>query len=141
MTTNIDTSQPRTRVYADTVREPAEGMWSNCLRIGDLITVSGLTARGPDGTSILGDNEHEQSRVVFQKIQDLVEAAGAQLDDVVKMTIFVTNMAGNSGVWKARQEFFTGDFPACTLVEVSALAKPEILVEIEAWAVAGSSTR
>jgi len=127
------------RFYSAAVGEPAEGMWSNCLRIGDLITVSGMTARGLDGQTIHGEGEYEQARVIFQKIQDLVEASGAAMDDVVKMTIFVTNMANNSEVWKARKEFFTGDFPACTLVEVSALAKPEILVEIEALAIAGCS--
>ena len=134
-----ETSMKKQRFYSDAVGEPAEGMWSNCVRIGDQIMVSGMTARGLDGQTIQGDGEYEQAKVVFQKIKDLVEAAGAAMDDVVKMTIFVTNMANNSEVWKARKEFFTGDFPACTLVEVSALAKPEILVEIEAIAVAGCS--
>lgn len=127
------------RFYSDAVGEPAEGMWSNCLRIGNLIAVSGMTARGLDGVTIHGDGEYEQARVIFQKIKNLVEAAGGEMDDVVKMTIFVTNIANNSEVWKARKEFFNGDFPACTLVEVSGLAKPEILVEIEALAMAGSS--
>jgi enamine deaminase RidA (YjgF/YER057c/UK114 family) len=89
--------------------------------------------------SVLGDTAYDQAKVVFQKIKDLVEAAGAVMDDIVKMTIFVTDMGDNAGVWKARQEFFSGDFPACSLVEVSALAKPEILLEIEAIAVAGCS--
>jgi 2-iminobutanoate/2-iminopropanoate deaminase len=57
------------------------------------------------------------------------------------MTIFVTDIANNSLVWKARKEFFTGDFPACSLVEVSALAKPEIRVEIEAVAHVGCSSQ
>lgn len=127
------------RFCSDAVREPAEGMWSNCMRVGDLVMISGMTARGQDGESILGADEYEQAKVVFQKIKDLVEAAGAVMDDVVKMTIYVTEIANNTGVWKARKEFFTGDFPACTLVEVSALAKPEILLEIEAIAVAGCS--
>lgn len=127
------------RFYSDAVREPAEGMWSNCMRVGDLVMISGMTARGQDGESILGADEYEQAKVVFQKIKDLVEAAGAVMDDIVKMTIYVTEIANNTGVWKARKEFFTGDFPACTLVEVSALAKPEILLEIEAIAVAGCS--
>lgn len=131
----------KTRIYSDQVTEPAEGMWSNCLKIDQMIFVSGLTARGADGVSVLGDDEYEQSQVIFQKIKDLVEASGAVMDDVVKMTIYVTNMANNSQVWKARKEFFTGNFPACTLVEVSALAKPEILLEIEAIAIAGSSTQ
>lgn len=127
------------RVYSDRVREPADKMWSNCLRVGDLILISGLTARGADGESVIGDTAYEQAQVVFGKIKHLIEAAGAAMDDIVKMTIFVTNMKDNSEVWKARQEYFTGNFPACSLVEVSALAKPEILLEIEAIAVAGCS--
>ncbi|MEW2621565.1 RidA family protein [Streptomyces sp. NPDC048106] len=127
------------RFCSPAVREPADKMWSNCLRVDDLILISGMTARGQDGESLLGDNAYDQAKVVFQKIKDLVEAAGAAMDDIVKMTIFVTDMRDNSEVWKARQEFFSGDFPACSLVEVAALAKPEILLEIEAIAVAGCS--
>ncbi|MFC9517915.1 RidA family protein [Nocardiaceae bacterium NPDC056970] len=128
------------RFRSDAVREPAEGLWSNCLRVGDLVMISGMTARGQDGETVVGTDEYEQSKVIFQKIKDLVEASGAVMDDVVKMTIYVTDIANNAAVWKARKEFFTGDFPACTLVEVSSLAKPEILLEIEAIAVAGCST-
>lgn len=131
----------RTRIISEDVTEPASGLWSNCLRIGDQIHVSGMTARGADGASVLGGDEYEQAKVVFGKIKSLVEAAGAVMDDVVKMTIFVTDITNNTRVWDARREFFTGDFPACTLVEVSALAKPEILLEIEAIAIAGSSRR
>ncbi|MBA0050656.1 RidA family protein [Streptomyces sp. AJS327] len=127
------------RIQSAAVREPADGMWSNCLRVDGQIFVSGMTARGDDGETVLGDTAYEQARTVFQKIRDLVEAADAAMDDVVKMTIFVTDMSDNHLVWKARREFFTGDFPACSLVEVAALAKPELLVEIEAVAVAGCS--
>lgn len=130
----------RERIRSDKVREPAEGTWSNCLRIGELISVSGMTARGLDGQSVIGDNEYDQSMIIFGKIRDLVEAAGAQMDDVVKMTIFVTEIANNTQVWEARRQFFEGDFPTCTLVGVAALAKPEILVEIEALAIAGSNS-
>lgn len=128
------------RIIAETVKEPVDKMWSNCLKVGNQLFVSGLTARGSDGETILGDNEYEQAKVVFQKIKDLIEAGGAQMDDVVKMTIFVTDIKNNKGVWQARQEFFSGDYPACTLVEVSALAKPEILLEIEATAILGCSS-
>ncbi|MBK0419383.1 RidA family protein [Leucobacter sp. CSA1] len=129
----------KTRVTTEQVPEPAPGTWSNCLAIGELIFVSGMTARGKDRETVLGDNEYEQAKVVFEKIKHLVEASGAAMDDIVKMTIFVTNIANNLQVWEARKEFFSGDFPACTLVEVSNLAKPEILLEIEAIAIAGSS--
>jgi len=130
----------KTRVTTDEVPEPAPGTWSNCLTVGEFVFVSGMTARGKDRETVLGDNEYEQAKVVFEKIKHLVEASGAAMDDIVKMTIFVTNIANNLQVWNARKEFFSGDFPACTLVEVvSNLAKPEILLEIEAIAIAGSS--
>ncbi|WP_341994655.1 RidA family protein [Microbacterium sp. LWH7-1.2] len=122
------------------VREPEAGMWSNCLSVGEFIFISGLTARGTDGSTILGSDSYEQSGVIFRKMRALVEAAGAAMDDVVQMTIFVTDMSENAQVWRARREFFTGDFPTCALVEVAALAKDEIRVEVQATAVRGSST-
>jgi 2-iminobutanoate/2-iminopropanoate deaminase len=132
-------SMKKERILAPTVTEPSAGMWSNCLRVGDLVYVSGLTARAPDGQTILGADAYEQAQVIFGKIRDLMQAAGGCIDDVVKMTIFVTDMGQNSGVWKARKEFFAGDFPACSLVEVSALASSRILVEIEAFGHIGCS--
>jgi 2-iminobutanoate/2-iminopropanoate deaminase len=59
----------------------------------------------------------------------------------VKITVFLTDIKNNTKVWAARREFFSGDFPASTLVEVSALAVPEILVEIEAVAYIGKGRR
>lgn len=122
------------RIIAPSVKEPAAGMWSNCLKVGNQVYISGMTARQSDGETVLGQ-EYEQSQVIFQKIKDLIEAAGGSLNNIIKMTIFVTNIANNAAVWKARKEFFEGDFPACTLVEVKSLAKPEILLEIEAIAI------
>ena len=79
-------------------------------------------------------DEYEQAKQIFGKIKGMVEAAGGTMADVVKVTIYVTDIKNNTKVWAARREFFTGNFPASTLVEVSALAAPEILVEIEAIA-------
>jgi enamine deaminase RidA (YjgF/YER057c/UK114 family) len=98
-----------------------------------------MTSRANDGATIEGANEYEQARVIFGKIRHLVEAAGGTMGDVAKVTIYVTDISHNTEVWRARKEAFTGDFPASTLVEVSALAKPEILVEIEAVAHIGAS--
>jgi 2-iminobutanoate/2-iminopropanoate deaminase len=128
------------KIVSEHVAEPKPRLWSNCVRVGNVAYVSGMTARARDGETLLGDNEYEQSKVVFGKIKDLVEAAGGKMDDVVKMTIFVTRIGKNTEVWRARSEYFSGDFPACSLVEVSNLAKPEILVEIEAIAHLGSSS-
>lgn len=62
------------------------------------------------------------------------------MDDVVKLVIYVTDMADNKLVWKARREFFKGDFPTSTLVQVAGLATPEILLEITAEAHVGCSS-
>lgn len=127
------------RIISPQVAEPEAGLWSNCLRIGDTAYVSGMTARARDGKTIEGADAYAQSVVILRKIRDLVAAAGGRMNDVVKLTIFVTDIKQNSGVWRARREFFTGDFPASSLVEVRALALPEILVEIEAVAHIGCS--
>ena len=129
----------RTRVSSPSVAEPAPGLWSNAIRVGDVLHVSGMVSRANDGVTIQGANEYEQAKVIFGKIRHLVEAAGGSMGDVAKVTIYVTDISHNTEVWRARKEAFTGDFPASTLVEVSALAKPEILVEIEAVAYIGSS--
>jgi len=127
------------RITSSSVKEPAPGLWSNCVKLGEQVFISGLTARADDGQTILGKDEYEQSRVIFEKMKSLMGAAGGKMDDVVKMTIFVTDISNNDKVWQARREFFSGDFPACSLVEVSALAKAEIFVEIEAVGFVGCS--
>ncbi len=127
------------RVISPAVAEPPPERWSNCLVVDGVAYVSGMTAR--TGTTVAGNDEYEQAKVIFGKIKSLVEAAGGAMSDVVKITVFVTEIANNTKVWAARREFFTGDFPASTLVEVSALAAPEILVEIEAVAHLGKGKR
>ena len=127
------------RVTSPSVPEPPPERWSNCLVVDGIAYVSGMTARA--GDKVAGADEYEQSKVIFGKIKGMVEAAGGTMADVVKITVYVTNIRNNTKVWAARREFFTGDFPASTLVEVSALAAPEILVEIEAIAHIGKGSR
>jgi enamine deaminase RidA (YjgF/YER057c/UK114 family) len=102
-----------------------------------MLFISGMVSRAGDGRTIEGRDEYEQAKVIFGKIRSLVEAAGGAMADVVKMTIYVVNIKNNTEVWRARQEFFSADFPCSTLVEVRSLATPEILVEIEAIACIG----
>lgn len=130
----------KVRIQSPSVAEAAPGLWSNCVMVGQMAFLSGLTARAADGKTALGQGEYEQAKVIFQKVKDLVAAAGGAIDDVVRMTIFVTNIENNTEVWRARKEFFSGDFPASTLVEVSALAIPALLLEIEVTAFIGCST-
>ncbi len=129
------------RVISPDVAEPPAERWSNCLVVDGVAYVSGMTARSADPKALASMDEYAQAKVIFGKIKSLVEAAGGAMSDVVKITIFLTEIANNTKVWQARREFFTGDFPASTLVEVSALAAPEILVEIEAVAYIGKGKR
>ena len=121
------------RVTHPEVPEPPPETWSNCLVAGGQIFVAGMTAR--NGPEILADDEYGQARAIFEKIAKLLEAAGGSMADVVKVVIYVTDISRREEVWRARREFFSGDFPVSTLVEVSALAMPELKVEIEAVAV------
>ena len=113
----------------------AAGFGVTNLVVGQQVFVAGMTARAGDIVQG-GDSMYEQAKATFTKITHLLEAAGARIDDVVKVNIFVTDIKRREEVWKARREFFTGDFPVSTLVEVRALAAPELLVEIEAEALA-----
>ena len=127
------------RVTSPQVAEPIPETWSNCKVAGDFIQVAGMVS-GYDGDAIAGgDDVYEQARLTFAKIKKLVEAAGGVMDDIIKVTIFVTDITRREEVWKARREFFTGDFPCSTLVEIAALARPGLAVEIEAHGFIGSS--
>ena len=129
------------RPISPSVPEPPPERWSNCLMVDGIAYVSGMTARGTDAAELAKMDEYEQAQIVFGKIKAMVEAAGGAMGDVVKVTIYVTNIKNNTKVWAARREFFSGNFPASTLVEVSALAAPEILVEIDAIAHIGKGPR
>jgi enamine deaminase RidA (YjgF/YER057c/UK114 family) len=125
------------RVSSPHVPDPPPQTWSNCLVVDDQVFIAGMTARS--GTEVAGgDSMYGQARAVFTKIKHLVEATGGAMDDIVKVGIFVTDITRREDVWRARREFFTGDFPVSTLVEVRALAAPALLVEVEAIAVLGA---
>ena len=120
-----------TRYTSPKVKEPAPKLWSNCIVCDGIAYIAGLTSRNADGVTIDGKNEYEQTKIIFQKHKALIEAAGGKMADFTKLTIFVTRIENNKQVWEARSEFFRGNFPACSLVEVSKLATPKIYVEIE----------
>ena len=124
------------RVGHPQVPEPPPQTWSNGLVIGNQVFIAGMTAQV--GTEVVGgDSMYGQAQAIFGKISKLMESAGGQMDDIVKVVIYVTDITRREEVWRARREVFTGDFPVSTLVEVAALARPEILVEIEAIAILG----
>lgn len=126
------------RVTSPEVPEPPAGTWSNCLVVDGVAYVAGMTAWQRETGTVVGADEYAQARIVFGKIKALLEAAGGAMADVVKVTIFVTDIARREEVWRARREAFSGNFPASTLVQVAALAHPTIKVEIEAVAHLGA---
>lgn len=129
---------PRTKVEVPNVAEAGPGLWTNGIRAGDFLYISGQVARPFEGgTTLVGTTEYEQAKQIFERIKRICEAAGGSMADVVKVTIFLVDITKNTEVWKARREFFSGDFPASTLVEVRSLAGKETLVEIEAVAYLG----
>lgn len=125
-------------VQCKSVRQPAPRTWSNAKVYGNQFFISGMTAHDLEG-NVQGDGSmYDQSMQSFRKIKDLVEAAGARMDDIIQLNIFVTDIAQRKEVWRAREQFFAGDFPCSTLVEVSALATPKLLVEINAVGFVGA---
>lgn len=129
-----------TRVISPNVPEPEPRTWSNCLVVDGIAYIAGMVARGKDGKVIDGD-EYDQAKLIFAKLRHLVEAAGGVMADIVKLTIFVTDITQRERVWRARAEVFTDDFPVSTLVQVAALAQPAIKVEIDAIAHIGAGKR
>jgi 2-iminobutanoate/2-iminopropanoate deaminase len=126
------------RIYATAVGEPPEGTWSNCQVIDRHVYIAGMTSRSDEFNTIVGDNAYEQSKVIFDKIKALIEAAGGTMADIVKVNIFLTDVDDRQQVWEARREYFDGDFPVSTLLEISKLVHPDMLVEIEAVGVLGA---
>lgn len=126
------------RITAEAVPEPPPGLFSNALLVGDALYVSGQHAGAPGG-GLLGDGSMaDQTRQALTKIKAFVEAAGGTMADVVMLRVFVTDIGRKADVSAARREFFAGDLPCSTLVEVSGFAEPDLSVEIEAVAVIGA---
>ena len=129
------------RITTPLAPEPPPERWSNCLLVDGIAYISGMVALAGDDTALAAMDEYAQAKAVFAKIKALVEAAGGTMGDVVKISMFVTNIGNGDRIWRARREVFTGNFPASTMVEVRALATPETLIEIEAIAHIGKGPR
>ena len=128
----------KVRITSPKVWEPEAEMWSNCFVVGNQLILAGMVALDPDHSIVGGDDPFKQSMAAFRNMKNLVEAAGGTMSDIVKITVYLTDMKNRPAFLEARRNFFTGDFPAAAVIGDVTLADPDLLIEIDAWGFIGS---
>jgi enamine deaminase RidA (YjgF/YER057c/UK114 family) len=104
---------------------------------GRLLYIAGQVARDPEG-NVLGKGDiRAQARQVFQNLRNVLQAAGGDLSDLLKITTYITNIEDFPAVAEIRSSIFPGELPASTLIVVKSLAQPELLIEVEGMAAIG----
>jgi enamine deaminase RidA (YjgF/YER057c/UK114 family) len=112
--------------------------YSRAVKVGNMVFVSGTTTTNSQGdVEGIGD-AYLQTKIILQKIEDVLKRAGARMSDVVRVRFYVTDIERGQEFLKAYSEWFKEIRPTITMAEVKALARPDHLVEIEAEAVIGS---
>jgi 2-iminobutanoate/2-iminopropanoate deaminase len=98
---------------------------------GQLLYISGQVARDTDGNVVGKDDMRTQARQVFQNLRQVLQAAGGDFKDLMKITTYITNIADFPALAEVRSEIFQGELPASTLIVVKSLFNPDFLIEVE----------
>ena len=109
--------------------------YSRAVRVGNTIEVTGTVAVDDNSDLVGGNNAYEQTKFILQKIEKVLERAGATLKDVIRTRMFVTDISRWEEYGKAHGEFFKDIRPCTSMIEIKGLISPEYLIEIEATAV------
>jgi reactive intermediate/imine deaminase len=131
-------ANPRKKaINPDTVAVPLKTYYSNCVRseAGPLLWISGQVALDKDGKLVGKGDLRAQAVQVLENIKAILADSAATMDDIVKVTVYVTDIRAFNDITDIREQYFPKDGPSSVICEVSALAWPEFMIEIEAVAV------